>query len=433
MYCISCGANLPDNARYCAVCGAEVYNPANDADAVAEEPAAAEVADAATEQPAQDDAPAVESEQASDGETAAVKGEPAASEEAQRGKIRMKVKNPALLQDSGPIVLPEIGTSGPIDLPEIGQSSAVSLPEIDPANPQSIPPREGGENDVSVSADVTVALPRGPFKPSYGPLSPSDLFERDGTTAKMPRIETANGEVLVSGESEAKNFVQSNTIPKRWTPLRVFALVVMVLVAVALAIVAVHLYGQRQQQPTVVTTSASAPAVTSTSSAEPPSTTVTESASTQQSEETRLASLYDGLTAAYAAADTLNESLKDVVDDYNTYYAASDTSSRQAASDRCADLASQIAQAQADATAAMEQNACTEGTAYYDQYQTQLRLLDLLAQRVAPLTASWERSVASESPASDESYILEPLTQVDSTSLAHEFDDLYASSAPVEE
>ncbi len=419
MYCISCGANLPDNARYCAVCGAEVYNLANAADADVEA-AAAESADAASEQPAEDDAPAA-NEQPVEEESAA-EGEPAVSEEAQRGKIRMKVKNPALLQDSGPIVLPEIGSSGPID-----------LPEIDPANPQNIPPREGGADEVSVSADVTVAIPRGPFKPSYGPLSPSDLFERDGTTAKMPRIETANGEVLVNGDSEAKNFVQSNTIPKRWTPMRVFVLVVMVLVAVALAIVAVHLYGQRQQQPSVVTTSASAPAVTSTSTSEQSSTTATASSSTQQSEETRLASLYDGLTAAYAAADTLNESLKNVVDDYNTYYAASDASSRQAASDRCADLAAQIAQAQTAATTAMEQNACTEGTAYYDQYQAQLRLLDLLAQRVAPLTASWERSVASESPASDESYILEPLTQVDSTSLAHEFDDLYASSAPVEE
>ena len=122
-----------------------------------------------------------------------------------------------------------------------------------------------------------------------------------------------------------------------------------------------------------------------------------------------------------------------MVDDYNTYYAASDVSSRQAASDRCAELAAQIAQAQAAATTAMEQHACTEGTAYYEQYQAQLRMLDLLAQRVAPLTASWERSVASESPASDESYILEPLTQVDSTSRAHEFDDLYAASAPVGE
>lgn len=231
MYCISCGANLPDNARYCAVCGAEVYNPANAAEDAVEETAVDGV-DAASEQPAKEEGSAAE-------------GEAAASEEAQRGKIRMKVKNPALLQDSGPLVLPEIGTSGPLDVPEISQSGPVSLPEIDPANPENIPPREGREDDVSVSADVTVVMPRGPFKPSYGPLSPSDLFEPDGTTAKMPRIETANGEVLVSGDSEAKNFVQSNTIPKRWTPLRVFVLVAMVLVAIALAIAAVQLYSQR--------------------------------------------------------------------------------------------------------------------------------------------------------------------------------------------
>lgn len=419
MYCISCGANLPDNARYCAVCGAEVYNPANAAEDAVEETAVDGVDAASEQQPAKEEGPAAE-------------GEAAASEEAQRGKIRMKVKNPALLQDSGPLVLPEIGTSGPLDVPEVSQSGPVSLPEIDPANPENIPPREGREDDVSVSADVTVVMPRGPFKPSYGPLSPSDLFEPDGTTAKMPRIETANGEVLVSGDSEAKNFVQSNTIPKRWTPLRVFVLVAMVLVAIALAIAAVQLYSQRQQQPAVVTTSASASSEASTA-ATSTSASATASSSSQQSEATRLTALYDGLTAAYAAAGTLNESLKNVVDDYNTYYAASDASSRQAASDRCAELAAQIAQAQAAATTAMEQHACTEGTAYYEQYQAQLRMLDLLAQRVAPLTASWERSVASESPASDESYILEPLTQVDSTSLAHEFDDLYAASAPVEE
>ena len=81
----------------------------------------------------------------------------------------------------------------------------------------------------------------------------------------------------------------------------------------------------------------------------------------------------------------------------------------------------------------MQNYACTEGTTYYDQFQNQLRLLDLLSQRVAPLVSSWERSVASADPASEESYILEPLTQVDSTTLVNEFDSLYGQAAPVEE
>ena len=416
MFCISCGAKLPDDARFCAVCGAKVYTPEPE-----ERPEEGDDADAAevtsdSGASGSEEAPEADDDAASDGQPAAESAPDAPeSEVALREKTRMKVKNPALREGSG----------------------SLQLPEIDPSQPFKSTPaaRDGREDDISVSPDVTVVLPPGPFKPSYGPLSASDFFEMDGTTAKMPRIETADGEVLVEGDSPVKNFVQSNTIPKRWTPLRVVALVAMVAVAAALAVAAVQLYGQRSQSAQSTST---LPAVTSTSASTSSQTVTQESTASSQTSEERTAeqrdsALFDAVSAAYHQAGELNDRLASVVDEYNTYYVASDQAARQQAADTCNALAADIAQAASNATTAMQNYACTEGTTYYDQFQNQLRLLDLLSQRVAPLVSSWERSVASADPASEESYILEPLTQVDSTTLVNEFDSLYGQAAPVEE
>ena len=389
MFCISCGAKLPDDAHFCAVCGAKVYTPESE-----ERPEEGDDADAAevtsdSGASGSEEAPEADDDAASDGQPAAESTPDAPeSEVALREKTRMKVKNPALREGSG----------------------SLQLPEIDPSQP---------------------------FKstPAYGPLSASDFFEMDGTTAKMPRIETADGEVLVEGDSPVKNFVQSNTIPKRWTPLRVVALVAMVAVAAALAVAAVQLYGQRSQSAQSTST---LPAATSTSASTSSQTVTQESTASSQTSEERTAeqrdsALFDAVSAAYHQAGELNDRLASVVDEYNTYYVASDQAARQQAADTCNALAADIAQAALNATTAMQNYACTEGTTYYDQFQNQLRLLDLLSQRVAPLVSSWERSVASADPASEESYILEPLTQVDSTTLVNEFDSLYGQAAPVEE
>lgn len=413
MFCISCGAKLPDDARFCAVCGAKVYNP--------DSPDDLEAADrphgAGDSAPATDDADDVEDRAAAEEAENEEAGHdaPSPSEVSLRGKTRMKVKNPALRDGSGPL----------------------NLPEIDPSQPfASTPPaREGREDDISVSPDVTVVLPPGPFKPSYGPLSAADLFESDGTTAKMPRIETADGEVLVEGDSPVKNFVQSNTVPRRWTPLRVLLLVVMVAVALALAIAAIQLYGQRSQETAASVSQHASSSATSSSSTSSSAASSTASSSSQsaRSEAQRTEALWSQLGATYRLIGDLNERMGDAVDDYNTYYAASDAAARRQAADSCNALSSDIAAAATDLSAFLDENGCTDGTTYYDQFQSQEELLDLLSQRVAPLVSSWERSVASSDPVSDESYILEPLAAVDSTTLVSRFDALYAQAAPVEE
>lgn len=403
MYCISCGSKLPENARYCAQCGAKVPNLVEDTEANEE---AADVID-------------VEAIVNADEEEARVEAEGAleACDAVSERKTEDKSSDETSEDDVADAEAPSRQASGPLD-----------LPEIDPAAPYASS-KASDDAPYDPFAEQPV-----PFKPSYGPLKSADIeFSLDGDTAKMPRILSESGEVLVEGDSAVRNFVQSNTVPKRWTPAKVALLVFMIAVAIALVGVIVWIQTDR---------SVEIPSVSSASQQNQPEETVTnvsgsgsdaQSQSQDQdemSEDERLAAVFAELESAYDAVGTLNDEVAKAVDDYNTYYVDPDLEDRTAASDRCSALMDSIADAKSSFEASLSELGCESGDPYYEQANSIIELFDLLDARVSPLVESWARSVASSSPSSDESYILEPIAQANSDNVLSQFNSLYSSSAP---
>lgn len=423
MYCISCGSKLPDNARYCAQCGAKV--PSLDEDTPSSDERSDDVIEVEAIVPdsesAGDEVPSCEEDDSASEGTDEGDSAPEGAEEGadgQRGEAPDETRD---------------------DRPARQGSGPLNLPEIDPASPFARP-KEGKDAPYDPFAEQA-----DPITPSYGPLKSVDVdFSLEGDTAKMPRILSESGEVLVEGDAPAKNFVQSNTVPKRWTPGKVALLSGMVLVAIALVCAIVWIQSDRAaldglSAPTGQTEGRSEATASAGEESQSPvdgSSTATEEDTEQGAalaEDERRAALFDQLDASYEEIGSLNKQVASVVDDYNTYYVDPDIPDRAAASDRCAKVAEAIAEGKAALESSMEEYECTVGTPYYDQARDLLELFTLLEQRVAPLTQSWERSVASTNPAADESYILEPIAQASASNALSRFNALYPEAAPQEE
>lgn len=415
MYCISCGSKLPENARYCAQCGAKVPNLVEDNEMVEE---ADDVIDVEAIVKDEERATASESGDALDEES--VESEDEQDEQDDEAESESKE---AAADVAGE---PEKAVRQP--------SGALDLPEIDPSAPYS-----SKQSDEEEPYDP-FAEHEGPFKPSYGPLKSADIdFSLEGDTAKMPRIFSENGEVLVEGDAPARNFVQSNTVPKRWTAGKVFLLVVMIIVALGLVFVIFWIQSGRtldvpSAQPAGAQDQASQPSSASQDDSQPAQESPQDSSTQrEETEEERLAALYTQLESSYDEIGRLNDDVAKAVDDYNTYYVDPDLDDRTAASERCTSVSQSISEAKSALDKALEEGQCTSGTAYYDQAQSLLDLFDLLSARVSPLEESWSRSVASSNPSADESYILQPIAEASSSNALSQFNSLYASSAPVEE
>lgn len=353
MFCISCGAKLPDDARFCARCGTQVPEE-------------------------------------------------------------------VLEQNAASLSLPDIDLDNPSQTLDSQKSDARVEGE-----PVQIPEKSA----IEVTDDITATIPPLASTPSYGPLSPDDLKLSKDATAKMPRIERADGEVLVESSSQTKNYIQTSKPPKPSTSKRV-VLIVFVVILLALAVFGVSKYLQSGVTQSAMLSSQTDDIQISSSASNEDSIVSQSTSQAYRSEEERTSLLFEELETSYMVIRALNERFGEVVEEYNGSFLAADEARRQQAADKADTLGKDIANANTQLDDLMQRYECKENTKYYQQYQAHFELLRLLKERLDPLLESWKRSLASASPSADYDYIIEPLRVVNTTELASQFDSTYRQSTP---
>ncbi|MEG0619695.1 MAG: zinc ribbon domain-containing protein [Raoultibacter sp.] len=252
-------------------------------------------------------------------------------------------------------------------------------------------------------------------------------------TARMPKVESATGEVLHPASDSQKNYVQQSAVPKAWTTPKVLLLVVLIIVAVALFFFASQLLISNFARIGGEAAQVAASVQEKTAPAQVPS--ATETAPSKEATDTAAAldEVYSEMNIAYANVADYNAQIDDIVADFNSWYLASDASVRKDAAARCAKLKAKIVGAREDFSTHVAAAGCVQGLIYYEQTQRIDHLFSLLDGRVSAIDAAWVIDVSYGDPAAHEAEILAPIASANvagKSKYLSEFEKLYPEDKP---
>ncbi len=421
-FCTCCGAQLTENARFCAQCGAPVEHARSREENEGEIAKSSASLDSSmpkmqeTDQSSSVAQEAVAPAQSEDSNRQSfgatkTKAEKTDVEEGTVGTPASKVSD----SDKTVVIAPITKLSdadktvviSPISK-KSGQKSSrpiMNLPEIDTSSPSKnmagFDVVNGGTIDSSayVKGSTAVMRPITGYDPSENPQHPGEQTSTSFTAPDPAKSGSGRKGALI---------------------------VVAILIVVALVIVVLKPWTQTSTSQTATSTATSATSGASTAAS---SATDTRTASDTIADQTDV-SAFDSLMAAYNKLSGFDQRIRDCAATYDTAYNTSNRTTRTAKAAVCDALKAEI-QTSIDE---VESLGIGTASAIYDDYQNVSRLQNDLLQRVSVLCEGFRISLQYDNPSSHTSEITAPvLADNDSSGVnkyKKDFDETYASSKP---